>query len=562
MKDVVISAIKKATAFDEPQVEAPQIEAHGDYSTNLAMILAKKESKDPKDFARELTGKLKKDKELSKIVSKIEVEGPGFINFWLSYEALIENLSALNEKRESYGSTDIGKGKNVIVEYSSPNIAKRFGIGHLRSTIIGQALYNLYQFLGYKVIGDNHIGDWGTQFGTLLYQIDSKGLSADKLTIDELEALYVEFNSEAEKDEKLWDEARAYFKKLESGDAKTRERWEKLVEISQKEFDRIYELLGVKIDNSYGESFYEEKMPQVIEEVRKANLSKKSEGAEIIEFKNMPPAMLLKSDGATTYFTRDLATIKFRISEWNPEVVIYEVGMDQTLHFRQVFETAKLLGWNDKIHYEHVAHGLIRFLHGKMSTRRGETVKLEEVLNEAINRAKEIIDKSETGRGLSPSEKEKVAKSVGIGAVKYFDLTHHPATDIIFDWGKIFVLEGNSAPYLQYTFARAGSVLQKSGKKEVKNVKSKPDSINTEELLVLRALSRFSDVITSAAKNYSPNLLTNYLFDLAQRYNNFYNQHRIIGGENEEMRIALTGGVNTVLKNGLGILGIETPEKM
>jgi len=562
MKDVVISAIKKATAFDEPQVEAPQIEAHGDYSTNLAMILAKKGSKDPRDFAGELTGKLKKDKELSKIVSKIEVEGPGFINFWLSYEALIENLRAVNEKRGSYGSTDIGHGKNVIVEYSSPNIAKRFGIGHLRSTIIGQTLYNLYKFLGYKVIGDNHVGDWGTQFGTLLYQIDSKGLDAAKLTIDELEALYVGFNSEAEKDEKLWDEARAYFKKLESGDARTREIWARLIEISQKEFERIYGLLGVKIDNSYGESFYEEKMPQVIEEVRKANLSKKSEGAEIIEFKDLPPAMLLKSDGATTYFTRDLATIKFRISEWHPDIVIYEVGMDQTLHFRQVFEAARLLGWNDKIHYEHVAHGLIRFLHGKMSTRRGETVKLEEVLNEAVSRAKEIIDKSETGRGLSSSEKEEVAKSVGIGAVKYFDLTHHPATDIIFDWSKIFVLEGNSAPYLQYTIARTKSVLQKSGNKEVKNFKSKPDGINTEELSVLRALSRFSDVIVGAAKNYSPNLLANYLFDLAQKYNNFYNQHRIIGGENEEVRIALTGGVSVVLKNGLGILGIETPEKM
>ncbi|OGM04259.1 arginine--tRNA ligase [Candidatus Woesebacteria bacterium RIFCSPHIGHO2_12_FULL_42_9] len=562
MRDTVVLAIKKATGFGESLLEAPEIEVHGDYSTNVAMVLAKSQAKDPRDLAGELVDKLKRDQELLKIVAKIEMDGPGFINFWLSQEALLENLREVNEKKESYGSSEVGKDKNVVVEYSSPNIAKRFGVGHLRSTVIGQALYNLYRFLGYKVVGDNHTGDWGTQFGTLLYQIDSKRLDAAKLTIDELEDLYVKFNSEAKNDEKLWDEARAYFKKLESGDAKIRDIWKSLVSISQKEFDRIYELLGVKIDNSYGESFYEDEVPNVVEEVRSKGLSKKSEGAEIIEFNNMPPAMLIKSDGTSTYFTRDLATIKFRKGEWEPELIIYEVGSDQTLHFRQVFQTAKLLGWDDKIHYEHVAHGLIRFPHGKMSTRRGETVNLEDVLEEAIARAKGIIDKSETGRGLTSSEKEKVAKSVGIGAVKYFDLTHHPSSDIIFDWEKIFVLEGNSAPYLQYSVARTNSVLQKSGKSTQKIGELKTDKLNSEELSVLRTLPRFSDVIVDSAKNYSPNLLTNYLFDLAQKYNNFYNQHRIIGGENEEMRIALTAGVGVVLKNGLGILGIETPEKM
>jgi len=562
MRDTIVLAIKKATGFGESLLEAPEIEVHGDYSTNVAMVLAKSQAKNPRDLAGELVDKLKRDQELLKIVAKIEMDGPGFINFWLSESTLLDNLQKVVEEKDKYGSSQLGIGKTAIIEYSSPNIAKRFHIGHLRSTIIGQALYNLYKFLGYKIIGDNHIGDWGTQFGTLLYQIDSKGLNPAKLTIDELEDLYINFNSEAKKDEKLWDQARAYFKKLESGDAKTREIWKALVLTSQKEFDRIYGLLMVKIDNSYGESFYEQIWPEVIEEVRKAGLSKKSQGAEIVEFKNLPPAMLIKSDGATTYFTRDLATIKFRKKEWNPDIIIYEVASDQTLHFRQVFETAKMLGWNDRIHYEHVAHGLIRFLHGKMATRRGETVKLEEVLNEAISRAKKIIDKSETGRGLTSSEKEKVAKSVGIGAVKYFDLTHHPSSDIIFDWEKIFVLEGNSAPYLQYSVARTNSVLQKSGKSTQKIGEMKTDKLNSEELSVLRTLPRFSDVIVDSAKNYSPNLLANYLFDLAQKYNNFYNQHRIIGGENEEIRIALTAGVGVVLKNGLGILGIETPEKM
>src|SRR3972149_457936 len=371
------------------------MESFGDYSTNVAMVVAKKEGKNPQEVAKGFVEKLQKYEELSKIVSKIEVAGLGFINFWLAKSVLTSELEKVVKEGEKYGFSDIGSGETVVVEYSSPNIAKRFGIGHLRSTIIGQALYNLYKFLGYKVVGDNHIGDWGTQFGTLLYQIASKGLEPSKLTIDELEKLYIEFNAEAERNEKLWDEARAYFKRLEDGDAKTRETWKILVNTSMEQFDRIYKLLGVHIDNCYGESFYQNKMPAVIEEVRSKGLSKKSQGAEIIEFKDMPPAMLIKSDGTTIYFTRDLATIKFRISEWNPKLIIYEVGMDQILHFRQVFATAKLLGWNDERHYEHVAHGLIRFPHGKMSTRKGETVKLEDVLDEEVRRAYEIT-KSET----------------------------------------------------------------------------------------------------------------------------------------------------------------------
>ena len=609
MQDKILEAIKKAIGIEEVHIEAPEIEVYGDYSTNVAMVLAKKEGKNPKEVAKELLQKILSDKDIKILCEKVEIAGPGFINFWLSYEALLGNLKEVNIKGEEYGSSGLGGGKCVVIDYSAPNIAKRFGIGHLRSTVIGQALYNLYKFLGYKVIGDNHIGDWGTQFGTLLYQIDSKGLNPAKLTVDELENLYVEFNSEAQKYEKLWDEARGWFKKLEEKDPKANEVWKAVLNTSLREFNRIYELLGVKIDYTHGESFYEDKMMEILDELRKKGLVKKSEGAEIIELAGMTPAMLTKSDGTTTYFTRDLATIKFRIGEWNPDIVIYEVGNDQILHFRQVFAATKLINWNNKIHYEHVAHGLIRLPHGKMSTRHGETVKLEDVLNEAIARAKNIIDKSETplrhgfagqaGRGLSHSEKDNVAKAVGIGAVKYFDLTHHPATDIIFDWDKIFVLEGNSAPYLQYTYARTQSVLRKTQK--LKNSKTpnlkignpstslRPSALrlrleemvslsnqwkvetNAEEILVLRSLVRFSDVIVSAAKNYSPNLLTNYLFNLAQKYNNFYNLHRILPSEKEigdwkleigNFRLALTRGVGQVLNNGLTILGIETPEKM
>jgi arginyl-tRNA synthetase len=557
VKALLISFLEKATGVKDLDLEFPEKEDFGDFSSNIAMVLGKKEGQNPKELASEIKKKLENEPEIKKIVEKIEIAGPGFINFFLSGKTLTQELEEINTNKETYGISDLGKGKTVVIDYSSPNIAKRFGIGHLRSTIIGQTLYNLYKFLGYKVIGDNHLGDWGTQFGTLLYQIDFKGLDPEKLTIDELETLYVEFNSEAEKDEKLWDSARAWFKKLEEKDPKAREIWEKIVATSKAEFERIYGLLGIKIDYAYGESFYEDKMPEVISEARKKGLTRKSEGAEITEFKDLPPAMLTKSDGTTTYFTRDLATIKFRIEEWDPSLFIYEVGSDQTLHFRQVFEAIKLLGWGEAREFVHVAHGLIRFVSGKMSTRRGQTVELEEVLKEAIVRAKAIIEKSETGRGLTGSEKEDVAKAVGIGAIKYFDLMHHPRTDIIFDWEKIFVLEGNSAPYLQYTLARANSVLAKE-----KEGSTKEGKLNNEEMTVLRSLAQFSEIIVTAAKSYSPNILANYLFNLAQKYNNFYNQHRIIGGENQDFRLSLTSGVRQVLKGGLTLLGIETSERM
>ena len=566
--------LKKETGEKGISLDFPEREEFGDFATSIALVLVKKEGNDPKSVAEGLVDKLRKNDGLREIIEKIEVAGPGFINFFLSQKALLENLQ--NAQEENYGSSDMGAGKTVLVEYSSPNIAKSFGVGHLRSTIIGQALFNLFRALGYQTVSENHLGDWGTQFGAILAQIANLHLAVSDLSVEKLEELYVDFNKKARDDPKLWDEARGWFKKLEEGDSEAKQIWEAVRKISFEEFERIYKRLGVSFENMHGESFYQDKMPAVLEEARAKGLSKKSEGAEIVEFPKMPPAMLVKSDGTTTYFTRDLATAKYRVETWNPEVLIYEVGSDQILHLRQVFETARLLGWAEGRQFVHVAHGLIRFQGGKMSTRAGQSIKLEGVLNEAVKRAREIIEKSETGRGLSEDEKEKVSEMVGIGAIKYFDLMHHPQTDIIFDWDKIFVLEGNSGPYLQYTYARTNSVLAKV--KDQNSLRAGASGrvvktpnleigdwkleINPEELLVLRSLVRFSDVIASSAKNYSPNLLANYLFELAQKYNNFYNQHRIIGGENEEFRSALTFGVGGVLKKGLGLLGIDTPERM
>ncbi len=560
MKDQIIKVLNKISGEGKPVVEVPVNTSFGDYSTNLAMVLAKKEDKNPKEVAEALVKKLSANKELSLIFAKIEVAAPGFINFYLANNFLSGKLDEINTEEDSFGKLELGSGKTVVIDYSSPNIAKRFGIGHLRSTVIGQALYNLYAFLGYKVIGDNHLGDWGTQFGTLLYQVHSKKLTETDLSIDKLEELYIEFNLLAKDNEKLWDEARAWFKKLEDNDPEAKKLWKIMVDISIKEFNKLYALLGIKIDNAYGESFYEDYMKRVIELAREKGLTRVSEGAEIVEFKNLPPAMLVKNDGATTYYTRDLATILFRMGSWKPDLIIYEVGSEQALHFKQVFETARLMGWVKGCELVHIGHGLIRWQHGKMSTREGNAIKLEDVLDQATDKTRDIIDKSETGRGLTDSEKEKVATAVGVGSMKYFDLSHQPTSDIIFDWNKIFMLEGNSAPYLQYTVARINSVLNKAKSNNKKE--NKLPEIDKFEASLLRALCHFEDIIIDAANSFSPNLLANYLFDLAQKYNLFYNEDKIIGDPKEGFRLELSRAVSIVLKNGLRLLGIETPDRM
>jgi arginyl-tRNA synthetase len=479
-------------------------------------------------------------------------------------------LRKILKEKENYGKSKIGKGKTVIIDYSSPNIAKPFGIGHLRSTIIGQALYNIYKFLGYKVIGDNHLGDWGTQFGKLIFAIKNWGKKkVEDYSIEELEELYVKFHKEAEKNPQLEEEGRKWFKKLEEGNRESKKIWKALVKISLKEFKRIYKLLGVKFDFALGEGFYEPMTKKVIRELKEKKIAKESQGALIVEFpKNeFPPVIVQKSDGTTTYFTRDLATIKYRLKKWNPDLIIYEVGADQKLHFQQLFKTVEILGWSRKTKFVHVAHGLYRTKTGKFSTRKGETVHLEDVLKEAIERAKEIIEKSETSRGLTEREKERVAKIVGIGAVKYNDLSQHPSKDIIFDWEKVLNLKGNSAPYLQYTFVRCQSVLMKAGsrKLEVGSRKLQIEKLKKEEIDILREIYKFPEIVQEAAEKFSPNLICNFIFDLAKKYNLFYDLYPILKAEDEEIknfRLILTKSVAQIIKNSLSLLGIQTPEKM
>jgi arginyl-tRNA synthetase len=552
-KDKIISVLQAITKAKEVNLEFPENEAFGDYSTNIAMILAKKESKNPKELAQEFVSKLQKDRELSETVEKVEIAGPGFINLWLKKDVLVGNLIEIDSEKEKYGSSNLGKGKIVIIDYSSPNIAKLFGIGHLRSTIIGQALYNIYKFLGYETVGDNHLGDWGTQFGKLLYMIDM-GKVTD-FDISKLEELYVKFHRLAEKDPTLEEKARQWFKKLEEGEGYAREIWQKCVNVSLKEFDRVYDSLGVKIDFAFGESYYEAEMRELLDNPSiQRHVSEGEDGAKIIDLAKEginTPLMLLKGDGGTTYATRDLATISFRVRKWNPDIIIYEVGAEQSLYFKQLFATARLLGLTKKdIEFVHTAHGLYLAEDGKkFATREGKTIKLDEVLNEAIDRSKKL--------GNSDL---KVARMVGIGAIKYFDLMHSVQSNVVFDWEKMMNLEGNSGPYLQYTVARINSVLAK--KNAVREVVGKDIEVNEEEMTILRTLVRFPEVIISAGVNYSPNTLCNFLYDLASKFNTFYNKHKIIGGTNEEFKILMAKGTSQVLSTGLKLLGISTPERM
>lgn len=491
-----------------------------------------------------------------------EFKFPRYINFFLRPEYFLENLRDILKKKEKYGQgpAQLGKGKTIVIDYSGPNIAKPFGIGHLRSTIIGQSIYNLYKFLGYKTIGDNHLGDWGTQFGKLISRIELKvqneKLKISDLTISDLEKLYVEFHKEAGNNPVLEDEARVWFKKLEDGDKEARKVWQVCKEISLKEFDRIYNLLGIEIDNALGESFYQDKMKPVFEETKQKGLTRQSEGAWVVEFENdeLPSLVLMKSDGATTYFLRDLATIKYRLKKWKPNIIAYEVGCDQSLYFKQLFKTVEMLGWLKGEKLVHVVHGLMRSKTGKFSTRRGDTIHLEDVLQEAIDKAAE----------LSGEDNKELAKQVGIGAVKYNDLSQHHSRDIVFDWDKILNLKGNSGPYLQYAFARCQSVLEKAGQRP-KMPKVNFNELQEIEKIILKKLLHFSEVVEQAAISFSPNLICNYVFDLAQSFNLFYNEAPILKAdtkEQKEFRLALTLAVGQVIKNSLTLLGIESPSRM
>ena len=559
VRDVIKKVLPEVGEF---KLEHPADRQFGDYSTSVAMQIAKEEKRNPREVAEIILEKILRlaQNDEQPIIKKVEIAGPGFINFYLKDTYLKEAAEKINfetEFRNLMGA--YGQGKTVVIDYSAPNIAKPFGIGHLRSTNIGQAIYNLYKLLGWKTIGDNHLGDWGTQFGKLIVAIKKWGEKTE-LTVENLEKLYVKFHEEAEKDETLIEQGRAWFEKLEKGDPEAKRIWEECVTISMREFDRVYEMLGVNIDYVLGESFYQDKMGAVVDLVREKNILKKSQGAEIIEFPSMPPVMISKSNETTTYFTRDMATIKYRLDTWKPDLMIYEVGADQDLHFRQLFAVAKMLGW--ECDYTHVAHGLIRWKDGKFSTRKGKTIHLSDIIEGAMTKAQDIADRTEVSKKLTATEREEMIKAVAIGAVKFNDLSSDPKRDIIFDWEQMMSLEGDSGPYLQYTYARCKSVLTKTKVMEQKDIESLPETLTENEREMLRFFYLFEEKILDAAESFNPAIIANYLLEVARAYNEFYAKNKIIGDKNETFRVFLTRTTASLLQTGLGLLGIKTPEKM
>jgi len=536
-------------------VEHPESFSHGDYFTNVAMISAKKLGKNPRDLAVEIKSFLEKNK--TDFIEKIEIAGPGFINFFLKDSFFVGEVGRILKNKKTFGFNKNLKGKKVLVEFSSPNIAKPFSIGHLRSTIIGDAVANLLNASGAKVVRDNHLGDWGTQFGKQLVAIEKWGnlndLEKSKNPVKELVALYVRFHEEAEKDPSLEELAREKFKLLESGrDKKVIALWKRCIDLSNKEFDLIYKRLAVRFDTALGESEFvkEKRLRPVIEALNKNSLLKESEGAKVVFFEGekYPPLIIEKTDGTTIYATRDLAADYYRKNKYGDDlVVINEVGAEQSLHFNQLFEVEKMLGWFTPGQRVHVAHGLYRFKDGKMSTRKGNVIWLEDILNEAISKASEFNKDS--------------AEIVGIGALKFNDLKRESIQDIVFDWEQVLNLKGDSGPYVQYAGVRTVSIVNKAKEVGVKaSFKKIPKSVGSLE----KILARFEEVVMRAGREYAPHYLATYLVQLAGEFNSYYAQNTIVDEKDEysPYKVALTQSVGIVITNGLGLLGIKVPEKM
>lgn len=564
-KDKIAEEISKVLELTKEElkeyIEIPKDTKMGDYALPC-FKLAKEMKKSPVIIANEIKEKIEMP---NKYISKIEAVN-GFLNIFINNEMLIENvLDEMESKKENYGSSNIGNGKNIIVEYSSPNIAKPFHVGHLRTTVIGRALYNIYKFLGYNTIGINHLGDWGTQFGKLIegYKRFGNEYNLEENPIDKLTEIYVRINELCKEDESVLDDCRNNFKKLEDGDEYCVQIWKKFKDLSLKEFQRIYEILDVHFDYNTGESFYTDKMPEVVDILRKNNKLLESQGAEIVdlEYKNMPPLMVTKSNGSTTYATRDLAAILYRARTYDFDKCIYVVAYEQNLHFKQVFEVAKFLDLDEKYTNGliHVPYGMVRLKTGKMSTREGTLIKLEDILKEAVTRAKAIIEE----KNPNIEGKDDIAKKVGIGAVIFNDLSNNIIKDEVFDWDIMLNFQGETGPYIQYMYVRTKSILEKE------NYVMNKDLVDISELEehgieLIKQIYSFNDIVKQAVDKNEPSIISRYLIDVAKLYSSFYNDNKIIV-EDEKIkntRLCLTYMVGNVLKIGTGLLGMEMPDRM
>lgn len=558
-KSLIAEKIAKEVELDkneiEGYIEVPPNEDMGDYAFPC-FKLAKALRKAPPAIAEELKGKITADEN----IDKIEIAG-GYLNFYVNKEVLArEVLQEISERKENYGSDKSGEGKTVIVEYSSPNIAKPFHIGHLRTTIIGASLYKIYKFMGYNTVGINHLGDYGTQFGKLIegYKRWGSEYNIDENPIEELMKIYIRINDLCKEDESVLEACRENFRLLEEGDKYCTELWERFRDVSLQEFNRIYDLLGVKFDSLKGEASYADSWGEVVDILEKSGKLTESDGAKIVDLEDVGKGvcMITKSNGSTIYATRDLAAIRYRAKTYDFDKCLYVVAYEQALHFRQIFEVAKYLDIPEKCQkgLEHVQYGMVRLTTGKMSTREGNVVKVEDLLKESISRVKEIIEEKNT----DIENKDEEAKKIGIGAVIFNSLCTTIIKDQVFDWNTVLNFNGETGPYIQYIYVRTKSVTEKAGYMpsfdEVKFDKLQ----DKQSLNVIKNLYKFEDILQVVIEKNEPSILARYLIDLAGSYSNFYNENKIIDEDRDvqNARVYLSYAFGTVLKTGASLLGL------
>ena len=533
----------------------------GDYQANAAMVLAKETKRNPRELAAQIAEKF----DGTGICDKPEIAGPGFLNFRLNPRWVSEQIANLSSDPRC-GVPAAEKPLKVVVDFSSPNIAKPMHVGHIRSTILGDALARTARFLGHDVVTDNHLGDWGTQFGKVLYgwkhMLDRAALERDPVA--EMTRLYREVNALEQTDPAVHKAAREELVKLQQGDAENRAIWQQLVDLSWAEFEDIYAQLGIKFDERLGESFYDPALAALVEKLLASGIAEMSEGAVCIFFRDIPaladkPCLIRKTDGGFLYATTDLATIEYRVDRWQPDAVWYVTGAPQQLHFQQVFAAAQRMGFTTQL--EHIAFGsILGEDHKLMKTRSGDNVPLRDLINEAVTRARAMIDGKNAE--LPEEEKKHIARVVGLGAVKYAELSQHRMTDYVFSWSKMLSLQGNTAPYLQNAYVRVRSIFRKLGAElgEGRNV----SLTEPAELALAKKLLQFGEVVPAVLNEFRPNLLANYLFETANAFHTFYEACPVLKASDTERhsRLVLCDTTARVLREGLGLLGVETPERM
>lgn len=511
----------------------------------------------PQKIAESLCAGLKASEECANIFEKIENVN-GYLNFYISNDYLLKNLNGMSDP--DYGSSDVGKGKTIVIDYSSPNIAKPFHIGHLRSTVIGQSIKNIHRFCGYECVGVNHLGDWGTQFGKLIVAYKKWG---DKETIEQrgikaLTEIYVRFHEEAEKDPSLEDEAREAFSKMEQGDSECIELWKWFVEISIAEFKKVYELIGADFESWNGESFYFDKTDEVVNALKEKNLLKLDNGAYIVSLDeyDMPPCLVLKSDGSTIYATRDIAAAFYRKKTYNFDKCIYVTSAGQSLHFAQFFKVIELMGEEWAKDLVHVPFGTVSIDGAKLATRTGNVILLEDLFREATEKTLEIINE----KNPTLENKEEVASAVGVGAVIFHDLSNNRIKDINFIWDEVLNFDGNTGPYVQYTYARCCSILEKAGSYGKDGVITHPSEVD-----IIKTLSLFPEKVEQARRDLEPSVISRYLLDVCQEFNRFYHDCPVLRAEDEKVRstrLAIVEATSVVLSNGLKLIGLKRPKNI